>query len=175
MPKRGCPFGVAAPLQLKVRVGWKELGRGVCSERYSREIYEKTRQLLFRGAKAYMDHAWEEGCAVVDLPESPKPGPMEAPRATRGQMLIGPDGRLTRRGAQAFEADAPGAACRACSLCVRAVDGPAACGQCERALCGHCVRTCGSCGAVACTLCALVDCSDVHEKVLCASCAVFEA
>ncbi|KAK1339540.1 hypothetical protein QTO34_020223 [Cnephaeus nilssonii] len=39
MPKRGCPFGVAAPLQLKVRVGWKELGRGVCSERYSREIY----------------------------------------------------------------------------------------------------------------------------------------
>ncbi|XP_054571668.1 apoptosis regulatory protein Siva isoform X2 [Eptesicus fuscus] len=106
MPKRGCPFGVAAPLQLKVRVGWKELGRGVCSERYSREIYEKTRQLLFRGAKAYMDHAWEEGCAVVDLPESPKPGPMEAPRATRGQMLIGPDGRLTRRGAQAFEAAA---------------------------------------------------------------------
>lgn len=65
---------------------------------------EKTRRLLFRGAKAYMDHGWEEGCAVVDLPESPKPGPMEAPRATRGQMLIGPDGRLTRRGAQAFEA-----------------------------------------------------------------------
>ncbi|XP_036286214.1 apoptosis regulatory protein Siva [Pipistrellus kuhlii] len=175
MPKRGCPFGVAAPLQLKVRVGWKELGRGVCSEQYSREVYERTRQLLFRGAKAYMDHAWEEGCAVVDLPESPKPGPMEAPRATRGQMLIGPDGRLTRGGAQAFEADAPGAACRACSSCVRAADGAAACGQCERALCGHCVRTCGSCGAVACALCALLDCSDVHEKVLCASCAVFEA
>ncbi|XP_014391205.1 PREDICTED: apoptosis regulatory protein Siva [Myotis brandtii] len=67
---------------------------------------ERTRQLLFRGAKACVDHAWEEGCAVVDLPESPKPGPMEAPRATRGQMLIGPDGRLTRRGAQAFEAAA---------------------------------------------------------------------
>lgn len=65
---------------------------------------ERTRQLLFRGAQAYMHHAWEESCAVVDLPESPKPGPMEAPRATRGQMLIGPDGRLTRRGAQACEA-----------------------------------------------------------------------
>lgn len=39
MPKRGCPLGDAAPLQLKVRVGWRELGRGVCSERYSREIF----------------------------------------------------------------------------------------------------------------------------------------
>lgn len=65
---------------------------------------EKTRQLLFRGAQAYMDHGWEEGCPIVDLPESPKPGPTEAPRATRGQMLIGPDGRLTRRRAQACEA-----------------------------------------------------------------------
>ncbi|KAF6352404.1 SIVA1 apoptosis inducing factor [Rhinolophus ferrumequinum] len=175
MPKRGCPFGDAAPLQLKVRVGWRELGRGMCAERYSQEIFEKTRQLLFRGAQAYMDHMWEEGCAIVDLPESPKPGPTEAPRATSGQMLIGPDGRLTRRRAPACEADASGVASRACSSCVRVVDGPAACGQCERALCGRCVRTCSGCGAVACALCALVDCSDIHEKVLCASCAMFEA
>ncbi|XP_066197573.1 apoptosis regulatory protein Siva [Saccopteryx leptura] len=175
MPKRGCPFGDAAPLQLKVRVGWKELGRGVCAERYSREIFERTRQLLFRGAQAYMDRVWEDSCALVELPESPKPGPMEAPRAMRGQMLIGLDGRLIRRGAQACEADTSGAASRACSSCVRAVDGTAVCGQCERALCGRCVRTCSGCGAVACTLCALVDCSDVHEKVLCAGCAVFEA
>uniref|UniRef100_A0A671DP59 SIVA1 apoptosis inducing factor n=1 Tax=Rhinolophus ferrumequinum TaxID=59479 RepID=A0A671DP59_RHIFE len=110
MPKRGCPFGDAAPLQLKVRVGWRELGRGMCAERYSQEIF-----------------------------------------------------------------DASGVASRACSSCVRVVDGPAACGQCERALCGRCVRTCSGCGAVACALCALVDCSDIHEKVLCASCAMFEA
>ncbi|XP_039732503.1 apoptosis regulatory protein Siva isoform X1 [Pteropus medius] len=174
MPKRGCPLGDAAPLQLKVRVGWRELGRGVCSERYSREIFEKTRQLLFRGAQACMDHAWEEGCAIVDGPESPKPSPTEAPRATRGQMLIGPDGRLTRRRPQACEADASTAASRACSSCVRAADGTAACGQCERALCGRCVRSCSGCGALACALCVLVDCSAVHEKALCASCAMFE-
>lgn len=39
MPKRGCPFADAAPLQLKVRVGRKELSHGVCAERYSREIF----------------------------------------------------------------------------------------------------------------------------------------
>ena len=65
---------------------------------------EKTKQLLFRGAQAYMDHLWEESCAIVDLPESPKPGPTEALRAARGQMLIGQDGRLTRSQAQAAEA-----------------------------------------------------------------------
>ena len=60
-------------------------------------------QLLFRGAQACMDPAWEEGCAIVHTPESPRPGPTEAPRAARGQMLIGPDGRLTRSQAQASE------------------------------------------------------------------------
>lgn len=65
---------------------------------------EKTMQLLFRGAQACMDPAWEEGCAIVHTPESPRPGPTEAPRAARGQMLIGPDGRLTRSRAQASEA-----------------------------------------------------------------------
>nr|KAF6487366.1 SIVA1 apoptosis inducing factor [Rousettus aegyptiacus] len=109
MPKRGCPLGDAAPLQLKVRVGWRELGRGVCSERYSREIF-----------------------------------------------------------------DMSAVASRACSSCVRAADGTAACSQCERALCGRCVRSCSGCGALACALCVLVDCSAVHEKALCASCAVFE-
>uniref|UniRef100_A0A8C5V7M4 SIVA1 apoptosis inducing factor n=1 Tax=Microcebus murinus TaxID=30608 RepID=A0A8C5V7M4_MICMU len=110
MPKRGCPFAAAAPLQLKVRVGQKELSRGVCGERYSREIF-----------------------------------------------------------------DPSGAASIACSSCVRAVDGKAVCGQCERALCRRCVRTCWGCGAVACALCGLVDCSDIYEKALCTSCAVFEA
>lgn len=56
-----------------------------------------------------------------------------------------------------FRTDPAGAASGACSSCVRAVDGKAACGQCERALCARCVRTCCSCGAVACALCAHVE------------------
>ncbi|XP_030786405.1 apoptosis regulatory protein Siva isoform X2 [Rhinopithecus roxellana] len=157
MPKRGCPFADAAPLQLKVRVGQREVSRGVCAERYSQEVFEKTKRLLFLGAQAYLDHVWDEGCAVVHLPESPKPGPTGAPRAARGQMLIGPDGRLIRSLGQASEADPSGIVSIACSSCVRAVDGKAVCSQCERALCGRCVRTCWGCGSVACTLCGLVD------------------
>ncbi|XP_037691158.1 apoptosis regulatory protein Siva [Choloepus didactylus] len=179
MPKRGCPFGDAAPLQLKVRVGPKELSRGVCAERYSREIFEKTRQLLFRGAQACMNPMWDEGvpesCTIVQLPESPQPGPTGAPGVARGQLLIGPGGRLVRSRAQACEADLLLAASRACSSCVRSVDRKAACGQCERPLCSHCLRTCWGCGAGACSSCAVVDYSDIHEKVLCPGCALFEA
>lgn len=39
MPKRSCPFADAAPLQLKVHVGPKELSQGVFAERYSREVF----------------------------------------------------------------------------------------------------------------------------------------
>uniref|UniRef100_G3TDE2 SIVA1 apoptosis inducing factor n=2 Tax=Loxodonta africana TaxID=9785 RepID=G3TDE2_LOXAF len=140
---------------------------------------ERTRQLLFRGAQAYMDHVWDEGspesCTLVHLPESPKPSPTGVPGVTSGQMLIGPGGRLLRSHVQASGADPSEAASRACSSCVRSVDGKAVCSQCERPLCGRCLRTCWGCGAVACALCSAVDYGDVHEKALCTSCAMFEA
>ncbi|KAG8514471.1 LOW QUALITY PROTEIN: Apoptosis regulatory protein Siva [Galemys pyrenaicus] len=214
MPKRGCPFADAAPLQLKVRVGPRELSRGVCAERYSREIFvrggllparapasrsadapprgpecerrwaglragarvearglsrgsgrtgrraglggraqfrggqQKTRQLLFRGARACSRHAWEEDCAAAGLPESPPPSRAGAPQVLRGQLLIGPDGRLTRSRTEtgltgaSLLAGLAGAAAGAYSSCMRAADGKAACGPC-------------SCGAAACALCAL--------------------
>ncbi|KAJ7418555.1 hypothetical protein BTVI_28790 [Pitangus sulphuratus] len=43
MPKRSCPFGEAAPLQLKTRVGLRELSRGVRGEEYRREVFDSNR------------------------------------------------------------------------------------------------------------------------------------
>ncbi|RMB98673.1 hypothetical protein DUI87_24891 [Hirundo rustica rustica] len=94
MPKRSCPFGDAAPLQLKTRVGLRELSRGVRGEEYRREVFEKTRRLLFRGAQAYM-----EGAAAAARPAEPGPAgeaQSEEPRWS-GQLLIGHDGKLRRR------------------------------------------------------------------------------
>ncbi|XP_038194123.1 apoptosis regulatory protein Siva [Arvicola amphibius] len=176
MPKRSCPFADASPLQLKVHVGPRELSRGVFAERYSREVFERTKQLLFQGAQAYRDHILSEGCSIIHLPESLKPGLPGAPQATRGQMLIGPDGRLKRCQTQASsEAGLPGTAPIACSSCVRSVDGKAVCSECYRALCGQCIYTCWGCGALACMLCGLADYADVGEKTLCTSCAMIEA
>ncbi|XP_051022990.1 apoptosis regulatory protein Siva-like [Acomys russatus] len=162
-------LGRASPLQLKVHVGRRELSRGVFAERYSREVVERTKQLLFQGAQAYRDHIWGEGCSIHHMPESLKPGLVGASQAARGQMLIGPDGRLTRCQAQAWEAGLLGAAPIACSSCVRSVDGKAVCSQCDRALCGQCIYTCWGCGALACMLCGLADYADDGEKTLCTS------
>ncbi|MEE6493869.1 hypothetical protein FKM82_016958 [Ascaphus truei] len=92
MPKRSYPFGDATPLQLKKHVGQKELCQGVCGDKYKREVFERTKKLLFRGAQAFMGNAehqseplekvQEETCNVHDL--------------LNGQTLIGQDGKLLR-------------------------------------------------------------------------------
>ncbi|XP_038604596.1 apoptosis regulatory protein Siva [Tachyglossus aculeatus] len=184
MPKRRYPFGPAgAPLQLKVRLGTKELSRGLFGERCTPDIFEKTKQLLFQGAQAYMDHMWDGSpagnCAVLHLPEEPpKVGPGTATAGAgglSGQMVIGQDGRLLRRCLQAALTDPSVGVSKACSFCVRTVDGKEACGQCDRSMCQNCVKTCVSCSATTCPLCSVADNGDVGEKILCSGCAMFEA
>ncbi|XP_051834225.1 apoptosis regulatory protein Siva [Antechinus flavipes] len=177
MPKRCCPFGDATPLQLKVRVGPKELSRGVFGERYTREIFEKTKQLLFRGAQAYMDHMWDESCAMDHLPEPAKHG-HEAPRTMctlSGQMLIGQDGKLLRRCAQTtLDTDSSEGMSKTCSSCVRTVCGKETCSQCDRFLCQSCIKICYGCNTAVCSLCAIVNYSDIGESALCSGCSMFE-
>ncbi|XP_041527001.1 apoptosis regulatory protein Siva-like [Microtus oregoni] len=45
MPKRSCPFADASPLQLKDRVGQRELSHSVFAEHSSREVFERTKPL----------------------------------------------------------------------------------------------------------------------------------
>lgn len=113
LPGQGrCPSG---PLQPKVRVGWEELGRDICTKGYSQKIYLKTRpQLPGPHLGGRLRCVWLTG-----VPEArPYGGPF-----TRGQMLIRLDGRLTRSGAQAFQGHVTGAAHWACPVCARAVTG----------------------------------------------------
>ncbi|XP_012579867.1 PREDICTED: apoptosis regulatory protein Siva [Condylura cristata] len=140
--------GVACTGWLVVGHGRGVTGSPVAEVETGLSSPEKTRQLLFRGARACAPHAWEEDCDVAGLPESPPPGRMGTPQVLRGQLLIGPDGRLTRSRA---ETDLAGVAPGACSSLTRAADSKAACGQC-----------------------ALADCSANPEKPLCAGCAVLE-
>ncbi|XP_005393011.1 PREDICTED: uncharacterized protein LOC102004531 [Chinchilla lanigera] len=83
-------------------------------------------------------------------------------------------GRLIRSCAQASKAELFCVAPGTCSPCTQAVDGKEVCSQPERALCGQCVCSCWCCGAMACALRGVVDCSNVCEKALCNSCAMFK-
>ncbi|XP_064316963.1 apoptosis regulatory protein Siva isoform X1 [Phalacrocorax carbo] len=171
MPKRSCPFGEAAPLQLKTRVGLRELSRGVRGEEYRREVFERTRRLLFRGAQACMEGA---GLAASRSPEAGGEAPEgSAGRRWSGQLLIGHDGRLRRR-PDATEKVPPMGVSKACSSCIRTADVKEVCTQCDKFVCQNCSRLCSCCNAVTCSLCSTVDCGDVGEPILCNGCSIFQ-
>ncbi|XP_049684441.1 apoptosis regulatory protein Siva isoform X2 [Accipiter gentilis] len=177
MPKRSCPFGEAAPLQLKTRVGLRELSRGVRGEEYRREVFERTRRLLFRGAQAYMEGAWPASPAAARaVSRSAEPGGEaqdgRAGRRWSGQLLIGHDGRLLR-GPAATEKVPPVGVSKACSSCVRTADVKEACTQCDRFVCQNCSRLCSCCNTVTCSLCSTIETHfcGIRIEIGCSSCA----
>ncbi|XP_064919397.1 apoptosis regulatory protein Siva isoform X2 [Columba livia] len=178
MPKRSCPFAEAAPLQRKTRVGLRELSRGVRGEEYRREVFERTRRLLFKGAQAYMEGAWPASpAATCPLSRSPEPGGEAqgggAGRGWSGQLLIGPDGKLLRRPGHTDTVPPVGVS-KACSSCVRTADVKEACTQCDQFICQNCSRLCSCCNTVTCSLCSTIDYGDVGEQVLCNGCSIFQ-
>ncbi|MEQ2246926.1 hypothetical protein ILYODFUR_004140 [Ilyodon furcidens] len=98
MTKRTCPFPEAFSTQYKIHIGQREINNyGVFGNKYRQEIYEKTKNLLFNGAKAVVGKIWTgEKC-----PDSQSNGEHSACSQTllRGQTLIGQDGKLTRTNA----------------------------------------------------------------------------
>ncbi|XP_019335503.2 apoptosis regulatory protein Siva isoform X2 [Alligator mississippiensis] len=169
MPKRRCPFAEAAAPQRKTRVGLREMSRGVAGDTYRRQVYERTRQLLFRGAQACPERA-----ARPDPPPPPHPAlldPTGEPESA-GQMLLGPDGRLLRRPAR--DRAPPMGVSKACSSCIRTVDIKEVCTQCDHLICQHCSKLCSCCNTVICSMCCTIDYSDVGDQVLCSGCSMFE-
>ncbi|NXP02192.1 SIVA protein, partial [Thinocorus orbignyianus] len=168
------PFGVAAPPQLKIRVGLRELSNGVEGEGYRQEIFERTRRLLFKGAQAYMEGAWPAS-AVSRSPETGgEARESGAGRRWSGQLLIGRDGKLLRQPLASGKAAPPVGVSKACSSCVRTAEVKEGCAQCERFVCQNCSRICSCCHTVTCSLCSTVDYGDTGEQVLCNGCSIFQ-
>ncbi|XP_056867821.1 apoptosis regulatory protein Siva isoform X2 [Takifugu flavidus] len=92
MPKRTCPFPETFSSQYKMHIGQQELNNyGVFGSKYRQEIYEKTKNLLFNGAKTVVGKIWTS--------EERSGGHVETPPCQtllRGQMLIGQDGKLLK-------------------------------------------------------------------------------
>ncbi|KAM8921147.1 apoptosis regulatory protein Siva [Pelodytes ibericus] len=161
MPKRSYPFDGVSPLQLKTRVGEKELCEGVFGEQYKQEIYEKTKKLLFNGAKAVRGNPDQQSEKV--------PGDCTTQRLLTGQTTIGQDGKLHKitQTQKPLEVDAS----KACSFCVRSVSDKGACSQCDQAICKTCCMSCFCCAAISCSFCSVID---ENDQVFCTSCSLFE-
>ncbi|XP_069590362.1 apoptosis regulatory protein Siva isoform X2 [Ranitomeya imitator] len=164
MPKRSYPFDSLAAPQLKTHVGQKELVQGVCGESLKREIFERTKKLLFSGAKAIMGNQGTQ--TKNNNPEGETP----VHELLTGQTTIGQDGRLQRssRTSQPVEVS------RACSSCVRSVGDKEACKHCERYICRDCSKLCSSCSSITCSNCTVLIDGDLGERAFCTACSVFE-
>uniref|UniRef100_A0A8C5WGV6 SIVA1 apoptosis inducing factor n=1 Tax=Leptobrachium leishanense TaxID=445787 RepID=A0A8C5WGV6_9ANUR len=142
MPKRSYPFDASCPHQLKTHVGPKELSEGVMGKQYKQEIFDRTKKLLFNGAKSVLSNAEHQNGKEPDF--------CAATELLTGQTIIGQDGKL-HRNPHATKVG-PGTS-KACSFCVRSVGDKGACSQCERYVCRNCSLSCGCCATAICTFC----------------------
>ncbi|XP_038585581.1 apoptosis regulatory protein Siva [Micropterus salmoides] len=168
MPKRACPFQETFSSQYKIHIGQQELNNyGVYGNKYRQEIHEKTKNLLFKGAKAVMSKIWtgEERCTDPQPAEQAETlGCSQA--LLRGQTLIGHDGRLTRTNAAQGVAVAP----TVCCVCQKAQGTRTPCSQCDRLACSSCTQQCSCCSSLCCSVCTIIDYSGRYDEVLCCSC-----
>ncbi|XP_075964400.1 apoptosis regulatory protein Siva [Anarhichas minor] len=166
MPKRACPFPETFSSQYKIHVGQQELNNyGVFGNKYRQEIYAKTKNLLFSGAKAVMGTLW------TGEERSTEPTGQAETRACsqsllRGQTLIGHDGRLTRANA----AQGSPVALTCCCVCQKSQGSRTPCSQCDRLACPSCTRQCSCCSSLCCSVCTIIDYSGQYDEVLCCSC-----
>ncbi|XP_008279621.1 apoptosis regulatory protein Siva isoform X2 [Stegastes partitus] len=168
MPKRACPFPETFSSQYKIHIGQQELSNyGVFGSKYRQEIHEKTKNLLFNGAKAVMGKIWtgEEKC-TDPRPTGPAQTSAGSQALLRGQTQIGHDGRLTRASAAQGAAVAP----TGCCVCHRSQGSRTSCSQCDRQACSSCTRQCSSCSSLCCSVCTIIDYSGRYDEVLCCGC-----
>ncbi|XP_057715752.1 apoptosis regulatory protein Siva [Corythoichthys intestinalis] len=165
MPKRAYPFTETFSSQYKIHVGQHELNNSsVFGNKYRKEIYEKTKNLLFNGAKAMVDKIWS-GDEKTNEPESTRQETVESSHTLlRGQTLIGTDGRLTK--ATKTQGPPP----TGCYVCQRSASCRTSCSLCERLVCSPCSRQCSNCSSLCCSVCTIIDYSGRYDEVLCCSC-----
>ncbi|KAM9356180.1 apoptosis regulatory protein Siva [Pholidichthys leucotaenia] len=162
MPKRAYPFPETFSSQYKIHIGQRELmNYGVFGNKYRQEIYEKTKNLLFNGAKAVMGKIWTGEEKSTDPQTSAC-----SKTLLRGQTLIGHDGKLTKASAAQGSVVVP----VGCCVCQKNQGSRSPCSQCDRQVCSSCTRQCSSCSGLCCSVCTIIDYSGQYDEVLCCSC-----
>ncbi|XP_069772657.1 apoptosis regulatory protein Siva [Narcine bancroftii] len=181
MTKRVSPFGDTAPLQWKVHVTQRELSEGVLGPKYQREVYEKTKSLLFNGAQAFMRDMWtgnlNENCTLDPIlhEDNCMKGPAnvfnggEAHGLLQGQTFLGPNGQLLR-GLSYLHKSSIKPTIINCFICTKSSNFKESCSRCDHLLCEDCTKMCDHCTKNFCSICSVVDLNDAEDKVFCYDC-----
>ncbi|KAJ8405186.1 hypothetical protein AAFF_G00321770 [Aldrovandia affinis] len=151
MSKRVCPWSDCTPQRKTcVREG------AVAGEAEKKAVYERTRALLFSGARS--------------LPLSPGPSchlttPSQRGVVKGGQMRLGPRGELLSPHKTGSAPSSP-----VCTLCESPLISGSPCGRCEKVVCVQCQRQCSLCLRTHCFTCCLPNYAEQYERMVCIDC-----
>ncbi|KAM6961291.1 apoptosis regulatory protein Siva [Aplochiton taeniatus] len=174
MPKRACPFAESFSSQYKIHVGQKELNHnGVLGNIYRQEIFDKTKTLLFNGARAVMGKLWNVEGDAKKFPDPQPEAYTSTPTGTqsllKGQTLIGQDGRLRRTATGQGESSInPSFTAKldalwgpagpaGCCVCRQPLASRQQCSRCDRRVCSSCTQLCSCCSSTCCSVCTTVE------------------
>uniref|UniRef100_UPI00358FC4F1 apoptosis regulatory protein Siva n=1 Tax=Myxine glutinosa TaxID=7769 RepID=UPI00358FC4F1 len=175
MPKRRNPFGDCSPLQRKTHVANRQVNEGVCCHTKMSAVYERTRNLLFAGAQAYMTSSTKQQALDHKLiseingkaGEEVLQGLRAAGSGGRQRCLDG-SGRLLSTSLP----ESPSRMSSSCETCVRPEPSQSHCSRCERRLCRECCRICGHCSSSVCSYCSMykLNYEGRYEESFCHEC-----
>ncbi|XP_072888628.1 apoptosis regulatory protein Siva-like [Hemitrygon akajei] len=170
MTKRASLFGDVALLQWKVYVTQRELSEGVLGEKYKREVYEKTKSLLFNGAQSFMGDLWignlgEKYTLVEDNyvkePESICVGNNDHD-LLQGQTFLGQNGQLLK-GLPYLQKPSIKAAVTNCFICLKPSNFKKPSSRCDHLQCQDCIKVCDHCTKNFCSICPFADYDDAED------------
>lgn len=154
MPKRPSPFDEHLLPQLKVHVSEKE----ICWEENMKFVYEKTKELLFKGARTKVNGD------VQFINPVPKPTNSDCLRQTylnNNCQIETHSEKLVRLSNPTFEK------CKSCCA-TNMVN----CQLCESNLCFSCCVECESCELIYCSNCTISEYVGNKERITCHWCSI---
>ncbi|KAM3956611.1 uncharacterized protein ACR2FA_006574 [Aphomia sociella] len=147
MAKRANPFTEDFVPQNKIHVGLKQFNN---NQERLQKVYEKTLDLLFKGAKKSLAHELIVDLNMTNLKR----------KDNMKQLFIGKDGNLLHLGT--VTKNSPGL-----RKCTCASEAESSCAYCESYLCASCQHHCARCDQTYCSQCSLIGSEGAEVCVSC--------
>ncbi|KAK3907880.1 Apoptosis regulatory protein Siva [Frankliniella fusca] len=178
MVKRSCPFSDDMNPQAKIHVGLKEIATGVMSDHHMKLVFDKTKDLLFLGAKKSLTTPLAES-TINNFQVENELTTSSSQGSSMRQMRLTLQGQLSSfSNSQActlpiisgrftvvpLQKKVP------CTKCL--VWNPSdmqSCSFCDKSLCSLCCQTCSKCRDLFCTSCSF-DVYDISDGHICRNC-----
>ncbi|XP_064602314.1 apoptosis regulatory protein Siva-like [Liolophura sinensis] len=189
MPKRTNPFGDSSPLQFKSHIRQKEVDMGVLREENMKAVYEKTKQLLFTGARKLKQPG--QGSGLMDTSEIMADVCQKDLHLAPGQLCLSNSGKLAAPASLGFvngfcnnntllanpqlsvsanPLSSNKGSNFTCKSCSRAFIQIRPCHFCEGTICVDCTRRCDICSGNFCSFCSVLNYDHSSERAFCLNC-----